>query len=127
MLKACLHGDVDEVRRLLKEGQDPTEKDEKMVTPLMLASTNSPAIVKILLQNKAVRDTINDCDNVNYSSLHYAARFDQHDVVYALLDAGADFSIEATDGVSSTPIEIAYRYRHVRCIQAFNDNRRILA
>jgi ankyrin repeat protein len=117
--KACLHGDLTIVTKCLEMGQDPMATDEKNVTPLMLASTSSPDIVRLLLQDKEVITNIDMCDNVNWTALHYACRFNQAEIVKMLLDAHIDHSIEATDGVDSTALDIAYRYKNVNCVQEF--------
>lgn len=121
MQVACLQGDLTRVQELLQEDQDPTVKDEKNITPLMLAATNSTEIVRLLLQNLLVKEHINDCDNVNWSALHYACRFNQPEIVKLLLEEGIEPLIQATDGVDSTALDIAYRYRHVKCVHVLNE------
>ena len=86
LLAAATKGDVKEIRRLLKTGENPNQADENGRTALMWAADYSEA-TKVLLDNGA---TPNQANKDGGTALMCAAIGGHSDVIKILLDNGAE-------------------------------------
>jgi ankyrin repeat protein len=100
---ALVSGQIDAFQRLLDQGADVDERDEKFRTPLHIASWQGRLeIVRTLIKYGA---DVNALDREGWTSLHWAAQNGLVDLLRLLLDNSAD--IHATERESSTALHIA--------------------
>ena len=95
---------IDAFQRLLNRGADVNERDERLKTPLHVASYDGKLeIAKILIKYGA---DVNSRDNEGWTPLHWAApNHGLVDILRLLLDNGAD--IDATEREGDTALHIA--------------------
>ncbi|MCY2927301.1 MAG: ankyrin repeat domain-containing protein [Planctomycetota bacterium] len=105
--------DPELVRTLLAAGADANARNQDGQTPLKLAVDDCGVeTVNVLLRAGVA---VNAADNFGRTPLHEAAgRFhgDGPQIVRALLDAGADVTARAKDGM--TPMDVAERIKDIR-------------
>lgn len=114
LLKLSIEGEVDDVRRLLKEGVSPNICDEHANTPLHLATQdNQSEVVEELLKKKALVDVVN---GEGSTALHIAcdAENAQNDCLILLIKAKAN--LELRDAEQNTALHILSRYGHVEAV-----------
>ncbi|KAG5774920.1 hypothetical protein H9Q73_011403 [Fusarium xylarioides] len=93
------------VEYLLKKGANPNEKNGTHKTPLSIASSNNRnEVVKALLTGKA---DINLEDHNRKIALHYAAEYNNYDIVMTLLDPSYKVNINALDSQRYSPLHCA--------------------
>ncbi|KAK7467793.1 hypothetical protein BaRGS_00036981 [Batillaria attramentaria] len=104
LIKACLHGNVDEVRRLVvNKGGYPNERYRGGQTALHCACSRGNAeIVKILLDHGVDPKAI---DNDGQTALHRACSQSNAEIVKSLLNHGAD--PKAIDSNGQTALHLA--------------------
>jgi ankyrin repeat protein len=108
LLEASKKGDVEKVKKLLKEGADVNAKDKYDMTPLHSAARNGHIeVVKLLIEKGAY---VNANDKNGWTPLHFAAFSGHIEVVMLLLEHGADPNIKNNEG--KTAIDIAREKRH---------------
>ena len=97
---AAQQGDIEAVRTLLQQGEDPNAAQADGLTALHWAALNDElGIAEIVLYAGA---TVGPVTRVGgYTPLHLASRSGHGAVVRALLEAGADANAYTTTGVSS--------------------------
>jgi hypothetical protein len=103
LLKASEKGDVEKVKKLLKEGADENAENFGGFTSLHIAaSAGHIEVVKLLIEKGA---NVNAKNDGGYGPLHYAARYGHIEVVRLLLEHGADPNIK--NNVGETAIDLA--------------------
>jgi hypothetical protein len=103
LLKASGIGDVEKVKKLLKEGADVNAKDKWDDTPLHLAAIYGHIeVVKVLIENGAYVNAKNKFGN---TPLHAAALNGHINVIKMLLERGAYLNIKNNEG--KTAIDLA--------------------
>jgi serine/threonine protein kinase len=96
LLEASEKGDVEEVKKLLKEGANLNARNIVGWTPLHLAVQNGHIeVVKLLIEKGA---NVNAKDNIGDTPLHDAADKGHIEVVRLLLEHGADPNIKNYEG-----------------------------
>ena len=92
------------VDQLLSAGANPaiTDEDGK---PSLHASVGNPGFANALYVWHAARLPIDLPDRLGHSALHYAAHNGYHEIVAALLNAGASPSLPNAEG--KTPLDLA--------------------
>ncbi len=95
-------GDRRIVAAILEAEGDPSPQTENGLTPLHLAA--EPGMVEALVAAGAEIDARND---LGRTPLHQAAGYRDANVVEALLDAGADPTLEDREGIR--PVDLAER------------------
>jgi len=92
-------GNVEGVRSILNDGQDPSVTTSDGATPLMAAAVHDqPEIAELLLALGAEADAQ---DNRGYSALMIAASRGHVEVARALIDFGADVFLYDKDGFTA--------------------------
>jgi ankyrin repeat protein len=112
---ASVDGLIYVVQRLLDRGADVNERNERLQTPLDLASEHGNlAIAKTLIEYGA---DVNSRDNFGWTPLHRAAatRYRHAGVVELLLVNGAD--INATEREGYTALHFASSYGNLEIVQ----------
>jgi serine/threonine protein kinase len=103
LLKASGVGNVEEVKKLLKEEANVNAKDERDNTPLHFAASNGYIeVVKLLIENGAY---VNAKNKNGSTPLHYAANKGHIEVFKLLLEHGANPNIKNNNG--KTAIDLA--------------------
>jgi ankyrin repeat protein len=98
-LTAVAKNDLDAIRRLLQEGEDPNVKDADGRTALMHAAIGGNAeLIAVLLQNGADPDAQ---DGNGFAAIHFAAQDFRLDAAEALLQAGANVDVRDKYGNTS--------------------------
>jgi hypothetical protein len=104
LIEASRIGDIEKVKKLLKEGADVNAKNGYDATPLHLASLHGHVeIVKLLIENGA---DVNAKSSYDVTPLHFAAYYGHIQVVKVLLEHGADPNIMNKDGKAA--IDLAF-------------------
>ena len=117
LAQAANLGDLDECRRLLAAGADPTFADADKFTPLHEAAQGGhPAVCALLIEAGASLDAV---DKTRNTPLHEAARFNHPDVVRTLVKAGAELERPAFEG--RTPLCQAALYGSKDALEALID------
>lgn len=111
---SALRGDVESVRRLLAQGENPDKQEERGWTPLHIAAANRHgAVVDVLLQSGA---NPNLCNVDGRSALFYVAWAGDVPLVQKLTEYGADPNLRNRfDG--HTPLVAAVRGGHMDIVQ----------
>ena len=103
LMHAATTGDTEEVKRLIKEGNDPNRSDKTGLTPLMAAAYKGQDHVLIsLIEFKC---DIDAKDESGYTALMFASNAGHVSSAKILIEAGAD--VNSKDNDSSTPIMFA--------------------
>ena len=104
---AAMHGDVEAVRSLLRDGADVNAAQGDGMTALHWAARlGQSELVEVLLYAGAKLDAGTRIGR--YTPLHIAAREGRRSVVRVLLDAGADPGVVTTNS-GATPLHLAAR------------------
>ena len=108
---AAKSGSVDQVKRLIAEGAEVDEKDDKGATPLIIAAYSGQREVAAFLISQGA--DIHAKDSKDTRALHASAIGGHKDVAELLLAEGVD--VDATDAEGSTPLGWAayFGYRDV--------------
>jgi hypothetical protein len=110
---AAFNGDVEHVRKLLKEGKNPNIKDEYGWTPLHWAALGGHVdVARLLLKHGADPNARSES---GWTPLHIAAFLGRVDVVKLLLEHGADPN--AKDKYGWTPLHDAASKGHVDVVK----------
>jgi serine/threonine protein kinase len=118
LLKASQKGDVEEVKKLLKEGAYVNAKNEFGSTPLHLAAISGHIeVVKLLIEHGAY---VNAKNEFGSTPLYYATKNGHIEVVKLLIENEADVNAEGDDG--STPLHIAARNGHIEIVKLLIEN-----
>jgi len=115
---ACKHDDnFPMVEMLLLAGADPTIATDGGFTPLMRASQspNSTTIVKLLLNHRQGKTTVNYQCNQLGTALNLACDQGHVESVRILLEAGADIHLGKSDG--TTPLAVAMAKHHSEIVK----------
>ena len=113
LLEAAKHGDLEEMRLLLKLGLNSNVHDSRNMAPLHFASYNGfPEIAELLLQNGAM---VNIKDNYGMMPLHKASMNGHLEIVKLLLQNGAD--VNARTRGKYTPLHLAAYYCHFEIVE----------
>lgn len=103
LLNAAMEGELETLKKLLKDGAAVDEADEEGRTALHFAcGYGEVECAKELLGAKA---SINSVDGNKNTPLHYAAGYGEKACVQLLLDSGASLTDKNDDG--KTPLEVA--------------------
>ena len=100
LLKAAATGDMEDVKKAIKEGADVECIDyiDRVSTPLFHAANSGYAdIVRILIEHGANPNT----NNGSNTALMIASRFGHTEVVKALIEGGANVDEKDTDGYNA--------------------------
>lgn len=96
MFEAAKAGDVAEVRRHIRQGASPDEKDWSGAPLIMRAACHGRMdVIRYLAQSGA---NLNARQGGAWTALHCAARYDELETVIALIELGADPSLKDEDG-----------------------------
>jgi len=88
LLAAAVHGNVEEVTRLLDSGVDVDSTGERGWSSLhLVASNNTPEVARLLLEAGADKEALTTAGS---TPLHLTARGDSDEVASLLLEAGAE-------------------------------------
>ena len=99
LLEAAAEGDVKEIRRLIKNGENPNQADEGGITALMWAADNGHSeTAKVLLDNGA---DPNQADKDGWTALMRAVADGHSDIAKVLLDNGATPNQANKDGITA--------------------------
>jgi len=110
---AAYDGDVERVRKLLKEGKNPNIKDEYGNTPLHIAASKGRVdVARLLLKHGADPNVQNE---YGWTPLHGAASEGYVEVVKLLLEHGANPNAGSIHG--DTPLHIAAYWGHVAVVK----------
>jgi ankyrin repeat protein len=114
---AAKEGNLETIKKLVKDGADVKAKDYKGITPLYYAANYNSEhekidIVKFLINNGA---NVNAKNNEGMTPLHIAVYFENLDVVKFLVVNGAD--INAKDDEGKTPLHKAARYANTEAVK----------
>lgn len=102
LLTAASSGDVDELKKLLKDGADKNEKDGEGRTALHFAcGYGEIKCAEALLDAGA---DINAVDKNKNTALHYAAGYGRIEIVTLLLKSGASVTLANADGKSAVEV-----------------------
>jgi ankyrin repeat protein len=120
LFAAARDNNIDEVTRLLDDGSTLKTKDDSGQTPLHSASSGNGSVemIELLLKRGA---KVNAKDDHGMTPLHYASQFGRHDLMQALIDAGAKVNATAEGpgmwehGV--TPLHLAVRDGNPKAIE----------
>jgi hypothetical protein len=113
LLDASKKGDVEKVKKLLKEGADVNAKDRFGFTPLHYTALNGHIeIVKLLIERGA---DVNAKTNGGWTPLRFAAIYGHIEIVKLLIERGADVNAKDKDG--RTPLHSAAFYGHVEVVR----------
>ena len=107
--------DADTVKKGIRQGLDPNERDSEWGgrTPLHVACSLGHAdCVEVLLNSGAAVDVKRDADG--WTPLHCSCEKGELDCVKLLLDSGA--SLEVEDKYGDTPQRIAEIYGHLHIV-----------
>eukprot|EP00241_Pyramimonas_parkeae_P010197 CAMPEP_0114228840 /NCGR_PEP_ID=MMETSP0058-20121206/2574_1 /TAXON_ID=36894 /ORGANISM="Pyramimonas parkeae, CCMP726" /LENGTH=259 /DNA_ID=CAMNT_0001339847 /DNA_START=233 /DNA_END=1012 /DNA_ORIENTATION=+ len=112
---AVAQGRVAEARRLIRDGADPREHEEREGwTPLHVAAgLGHTEAACLLLEERALPDAK---DKAGWTAMHTACRFGHAPVVEALMDAGADPHARA-DQSGRSPAEYAAENAHLHVLE----------
>lgn len=103
LMKASEHGDIHTAQKLIKEGAQINERDDKGYTPLMYAAwSGQTEIVKLLISNGA---DVNAKDSTGYTPLMYTIWSEKTETAKLLISNGAD--VDAKDSTGYTPLLLA--------------------
>jgi len=101
---AIMNDDLPSVKGAILDGADVNAYFVSTYTHLYIAIQNGNIeIIKYLIANGANVDAVNG--SLNWTPLHYAARYNYFDRVKLLLEAGA--SIDLVDTIECTAVDIA--------------------
>lgn len=110
---AAKAGDVDAIRKLLKEGADIHEQDARGISPLGVSvGFNKVDAVKELLKQGA---NVEQTDKQGNTVMHYAAGYGRLEVAKVLLKNKAKIDPKNNDG--QTPLDVATLNREVMVIE----------
>ena len=111
---AAKSGSVDQVKRLIAEGAEVDEKDDKGATPLIIAAYSGQREVAAFLISQGA--DVRAKDSKDTSALHAAAIGGYQGVAVLLLAEGVD--VDAKDAEGSTPLGWAayFGYRDVAAL-----------
>ncbi len=111
---AAKSGDLEQVQRLIVQGEDVNGKATREETPLMIASlAGNGEIVSYLLQRGA---DINARNASGMTALHAAAYTGHTDIVLLLITKGAEVN-DASNRYGVTPLHVASEENHVDTVQ----------
>ena len=104
---AAMHGDIEEVRSLLRSGADVNAAQGDGMTALhWAAQTGDRQLAEVLVYAGARLDAGTRIGR--YTALHIAAREGRHEVAQVLIEAGADPGA-TTSNSGATPLHLAAR------------------
>lgn len=102
-ITACYAADVDEIERLVDEGQEPNVRDVNRRSALHFCAGNGlPTVCRKLIAAGADLDAQ---DVLGFTPLHMATGYKKENTVRLLVEAGADANIASLKG--DLPVEIA--------------------
>jgi ankyrin repeat protein len=111
---AAKSGNLEQVQRLIVQGEDVNGKVIRDETPLMIASlAGNGEIVSYLLQRGA---DINARNASGMTALHAAAYTGHTDIVLFLITKGAEVN-DASNRFGVTPLHVASEENHVDTVQ----------
>jgi ankyrin repeat protein len=103
LLKASLHGDVQEIKKAIALGADVNGKNSQGDTPLnMVCRLSYFKLAKYFIDCGA---EVNTANNEHITPLHYAVEYNNVKMVHMLLQHGAN--IDARDKINETPLHWA--------------------
>lgn len=108
LVKASKNGNIEKVKKLIKNDVNVNGKNRKGVTPLIEAAEYGRIdIVRVLIKSGA---EVNSTANEGSTALSFAAWKGRYDVVKVLLSNGADINVRGNGGY--TPLIVAATYGH---------------
>ncbi|MDH4163762.1 MAG: ankyrin repeat domain-containing protein [Nitrospirota bacterium] len=117
ILAKAAAGDLQAVKKLLQDGENPDTADQFGHTALMLAaSRDHPAVAKLLLEKNADPELKME---KGITALHYASMRGSREIVRMLLTRGVDINVQ--DNGSNTPLMVAIRYGHAGVVDLLLD------
>jgi len=104
---AAMHGQTDAVHLLLTTGANIEAKDSKGRTPLFCSCLPSGNVATTRLLLRAGADPNSNIQDANVISPLFSAS--RHDVIVALVEAGADLNVRDSNGFTPLKYLIAYQ------------------
>lgn len=117
MVQAIRDGDLDRVKSLIVQGENPNSADSDGRNGITIAARNGDyAMLDYLLQ---VDVPVNAADNIGNSPLHWVTEAGDYDMAVYLLENGAD--VDQTNGRGLTPTMIAAREGYLDLVELYLD------
>lgn len=117
-ISAVIDGNIQEVRKLMREGANPDAKVKELNnSPVLLVplSSKNDNMTITLLKGGANPNFIISKQGVTFSPLHMAISLKNNTLIKALLEAGA--SLDAIDNEGSTPLIHAAKHNQIEVVK----------